>query len=144
MAAAPLPPMSAPVPAPEAAPLSQGARIVDTFIAPSKTFTDLRRSAQWWLPFLLMTFAGWGLVYVSDSSSSAYNGIIAPTLWRGVPQPGIEPGRPELGTRLQSGPDCQFQHWGIKSAECRDGRPVKVCRPYLLRAYQHGPYSLLI
>ena len=52
MAAAPLPPLS--VPTPEPAPLSEGARIVDTFIAPSKTFTDLRRSAAWWGPFLLM------------------------------------------------------------------------------------------
>ena len=70
MAADPLPPMSVPAPAPtptpEPAGLSQGARIVDTFIAPSKTFTDLRRSAQWWLPFLLMTLAGWGLVYVAE------------------------------------------------------------------------------
>jgi hypothetical protein len=64
MAAAPLPPTS--VPAPQPAALSQGARIIDTFIAPRKTFTDLRRSAQWWLPFLLMTFAFWGLVYVSE------------------------------------------------------------------------------
>jgi hypothetical protein len=54
------------VPTPEAAPLSQGERLVDTFIAPSETFTDLRRNAQWWLPFLLMTVAGWGLVYVSE------------------------------------------------------------------------------
>jgi hypothetical protein len=50
----------------EPAPLSQGARIIDTFIAPSKMFTDLRRSAQWWLPFLLMTVVGWSLVYVSE------------------------------------------------------------------------------
>jgi hypothetical protein len=64
MAAAPLPPLSAATS--ETAPLSQGARIVDTFIAPSKTFADLRRSAQWWLPFLLMTLAFWGLVYVSE------------------------------------------------------------------------------
>jgi hypothetical protein len=64
MAAAPLPPLSAP--APEPAPLSEGARIVNTFIAPSKTFTDLRRNAQWWLPFLLMTLAGWSLVYVAE------------------------------------------------------------------------------
>jgi hypothetical protein len=54
MATAPLSPVSAPVPAPESAALSQGARIVDTFIAPSKTFTDLRRNAAWWAPFLLM------------------------------------------------------------------------------------------
>lgn len=64
MAAAPLQP--APAPATEAVALSQGARVVDTFIAPSKIFTDLRRSAQWWLPFLLMTLAGWGLVYVAE------------------------------------------------------------------------------
>lgn len=66
MAAAPLPPASVPSPNPEPAALSQGARIVDTFIAPSKTFTDLRRSAQWWLPFLLVTLVGWGLVYVAE------------------------------------------------------------------------------
>src|SRR5229473_8029743 len=53
MAAAPLSPMSAPTP--EAAPLSEGARIVNTFIAPSKTFTDLRRSAMWWAPWLLIS-----------------------------------------------------------------------------------------
>jgi hypothetical protein len=64
MAAAPVPPVSTPVP--ESAPLSEGARIIDTFIAPSKTFTDLRRSAQWWLPFLLMTLVGWSLVYVAE------------------------------------------------------------------------------
>lgn len=66
MAAAPLPPVTAPVPSPEVVPLSQGARIVDTFVAPKKTFADIRRSAQWWLPFLLMTIVGWALVYVSE------------------------------------------------------------------------------
>jgi Yip1 domain len=35
------------------APLSQGQRIVDTFIAPSKTFTDILRSASWWFPWLI-------------------------------------------------------------------------------------------
>jgi hypothetical protein len=34
-------------------PLSQGQRIVDTFIAPSKTFTDILRSSSWWLPWLV-------------------------------------------------------------------------------------------
>jgi hypothetical protein len=66
MAAAPLPPVSAPGPPSGAVPLSQTARIIDTFVAPSKTFTDLRRSAQWWLPFLLMTLVGWSLVYVAE------------------------------------------------------------------------------
>jgi hypothetical protein len=65
MAAAPLPPVPAPV-TPESPRLSQGARVIDTFIAPSKTFADIRRSAQWWLPFLLMTLVGWGLVYIAE------------------------------------------------------------------------------
>jgi hypothetical protein len=33
--------------------LSQVERVVDTFVAPSKTFTDILRSTSWWLPFLL-------------------------------------------------------------------------------------------
>ena len=54
MAAVPTPPV-APSPTPETTPLSEGARIVNTFIAPSKTFTDLRRSAMWWAPWLLIS-----------------------------------------------------------------------------------------
>jgi len=55
MAAAPLPPSPAPTPAATPAPLSEGARIINTFIAPSKTFTDLRRSAMWWAPWILIS-----------------------------------------------------------------------------------------
>src|SRR6202041_2870329 len=61
MSAAPVVPAS---PMPEPA-LSQGARIIDTFIAPSKTFTDLRRSASWWAPFLLMIVVSTGFVYTA-------------------------------------------------------------------------------
>lgn len=61
MAAAPLSPVSASDPAP----LSEGARIIDTFIAPSKTFTDLRRNASWWAPFLLMVLASSAMVYTA-------------------------------------------------------------------------------
>ncbi len=64
MAAAPVVPAS-PTPASEPAPLSQGARIIDTFIAPSKTFTDLRRSASWWAPFLLMIVVSTVFVYTA-------------------------------------------------------------------------------
>jgi hypothetical protein len=38
---------------PDAKPLSQIERIIDTFVAPSRTFTDILRSTSWWLPFLL-------------------------------------------------------------------------------------------
>jgi hypothetical protein len=37
----------------ESAALSQVERVVDTFVAPTKTFIDIRRNASWWLPFLL-------------------------------------------------------------------------------------------
>jgi hypothetical protein len=59
-------PVAPPPSAPEAAPLSQGARIINTFIAPSKTFTDLKRSASWWLPFLLTAIAAIAFMYVVD------------------------------------------------------------------------------
>jgi hypothetical protein len=55
MAAAPVPPAVVPAPTPELAPLSEAARIVDTFIAPSKTFTDLRRNASWWAPWIVIS-----------------------------------------------------------------------------------------
>ena len=54
-------------PLPEATPpLSQGHRIINTFVAPSKTFADLKRSASWWLPFLLMSLVSLLFVYVVD------------------------------------------------------------------------------
>jgi len=62
MAAAPVVPM----PAPEEAPLSEGARIVDTFLAPNRSFLDLRRNASWWAPFLLLSIATLGFSYTID------------------------------------------------------------------------------
>jgi hypothetical protein len=62
MAAAPVLPAS-PAPAPDSAPLSEGARIVNTFIAPSKTFTDLRRNASWWAPWLLISIFSMLFIY---------------------------------------------------------------------------------
>src|ERR1700694_6111496 len=48
------------------APLSEGHRLVDTFFAPSKTFTDLRRNASWWAPFLISAIVSLAFVYVAD------------------------------------------------------------------------------
>src|SRR5579864_9457607 len=67
MAVTPLPPVS-PTPASTAVapPMSEGARIIDTFIAPSKTFTDLRRSAAWWGPWLLISIVSIVFIYSMD------------------------------------------------------------------------------
>lgn len=43
------------------APLSQGQRVIDTFIAPSKTFTDILRSSSWWLPWIIGVVISLGL-----------------------------------------------------------------------------------
>jgi len=66
MAAAPLPPVPAPVPEPEPARLSEGARLVNTFIAPSKTFTDLGRNASWWGPWLVISIFALLFIYSMD------------------------------------------------------------------------------
>ena len=50
----------------EPAPLSEGRRLIDTFVAPSKTFTDLRRNASWWAPYLIIAIVSTLFVYVVD------------------------------------------------------------------------------
>jgi hypothetical protein len=66
MAAAPLPPASAPTSAAKPARLSEGARIVNTFIAPSKTFTDLHHNASWWGPWLVISIFALLFIYSMD------------------------------------------------------------------------------
>jgi hypothetical protein len=50
----------------EPAPLSEGQRLVNTFFAPSKTFTDLRGNASWWVPFLIIAIVSLLFVYTVD------------------------------------------------------------------------------
>lgn len=54
------------VPPREPSALSEPQRLIDTFIAPSKTFTDLRRSANWWAPFLLIVIVSLSFICVVD------------------------------------------------------------------------------
>jgi hypothetical protein len=58
--------------------LSQAERLVDTFVAPKKTFTDILRDASWWLPFLIGAVLGLAFAYV------ILNKIGLPTLVDGV------------------------------------------------------------
>jgi hypothetical protein len=48
-------------PDPSVQPLNEVQRVVDTFVAPSKTFTDIRRSSSWWLPFIIGVIVTVGL-----------------------------------------------------------------------------------
>jgi hypothetical protein len=64
MSVAPLPPVSPdPAAAVVPAPMSEAARIVDTFIAPSKTFSDLRRSAAWWGPWIVISIFSLAFIF---------------------------------------------------------------------------------
>jgi hypothetical protein len=44
-------------------PLSEGARLANVFFAPSKTFTDIRRNASWWVPWLIISLLSIGFMY---------------------------------------------------------------------------------
>jgi hypothetical protein len=57
-------PVSAQEPAP--APLSESQRILNTFLAPSKTFTDPRRNSNWWAPWLLISLVSVIFIYTID------------------------------------------------------------------------------
>lgn len=35
--------------------LSEAERVIDTFVAPSKTFEDIRVNTSWWVPFVLLS-----------------------------------------------------------------------------------------
>ena len=46
--------------------LSQAERVVDTFVAPSRTFADILRDTSWWLPFVLLLMVTLGVTYTMD------------------------------------------------------------------------------
>ena len=48
-------------------PLSEPQRIINTYIAPTKTFTDIRRNASWWAPWILGAIIGYLLVFAVSS-----------------------------------------------------------------------------
>jgi hypothetical protein len=46
--------------------LTQVERVVDAYVAPTKTFVDIRRDASWWLPFLLSIVISLTFAYAVD------------------------------------------------------------------------------
>lgn len=50
----------------EHAGLSEVERVVDVFVAPTKTFTDILRNSRWWLPFVLTLLVTLGLTMTVD------------------------------------------------------------------------------
>jgi hypothetical protein len=59
-------PMSPAVPPVTGPALSEPQRLINTFIAPSSTFADIRRNASWWVPFVIMSLFSYALVFTVD------------------------------------------------------------------------------
>jgi Yip1-like protein len=57
---------SAVPPVPETPGLSEAERLIDTFVAPSKTFEDIRRNTSWWVPFLIIAAVSLGFIFAID------------------------------------------------------------------------------
>lgn len=51
------------VAAAEVQPLSPVARVVDAYVAPTKTFEDIRRNASWWVPFVIVCILSFIFAY---------------------------------------------------------------------------------
>src|SRR5215475_3663243 len=54
-------------PSEEQQPLSEPQRIINVYVAPTKTFTDIRRNASWWAPWLILTVFSILFIYLVDS-----------------------------------------------------------------------------
>jgi hypothetical protein len=52
--------------------LSQSSRLINTFVAPSKTFSDINRNSSWWVPWLIMSIVSLLFVYAIDQKVSFY------------------------------------------------------------------------
>ena len=60
-------------------PLSQLERVADTFIAPTKTFTDILRDQSWWLPFVLIAVVSYGFLFTVQTKVG-WNTVVENTL----------------------------------------------------------------
>ncbi len=57
---------AAPAVPPSPPALSEAERVIDTFVAPTKAFTDLRRSSNWLVPAVLLILSTVALVWTAD------------------------------------------------------------------------------
>ena len=89
--------------------LSQVERVIDSYIAPSKTFNDVRRDASWWFPFILISVLALLFSYVVLSR------IGLPTLVEGIVHQSamledrIANSTPEQAAAIRHGMEMQFR-----------------------------------
>ncbi len=76
--------------------LSEAQRIINVFVAPSKTFNDIRRKSSWWAPWLLMAVMSYALVAT----------VSAKVGWEQVNENQLKM-RPRQAQQLESAPPAQ-------------------------------------
>jgi len=52
--------------------LSESSRLINTFVAPSRTFTDINRNSSWWVPWLIMSIISLLFIYAIDQKVGFY------------------------------------------------------------------------
>jgi hypothetical protein len=55
--------------------LSEPQRLINVFIAPSKTFEDIKRKSRWWVPWLLLSLVG-SLYFLTVQKKVTFEAII--------------------------------------------------------------------
>jgi hypothetical protein len=85
------------------------ARIVNVFVAPSKTFEDVKRSSGWWVPFLIAAVIGLSYSFVllhKVGMQALVEGVIqqSPAL-----ETRISAGTPEQAAAMRHGVEMQFK-----------------------------------
>ncbi len=97
--------------APEAASgLSQIERVVDTFAAPTKTFTDIKRSASWWLPYLIALAIGIAFTFTAIQKigyEKLADGVIAQS---SSLQDQVSSSTPEVAAQIHASIEKQFKY----------------------------------
>lgn len=74
-------------------PLSEPARLVNTFVAPAKAFADVKRVSRWWSPFIVLTIASYALIVVAGQRVG----------WEKITENGLRMS-PKQAARLESPP----------------------------------------
>jgi hypothetical protein len=90
--------------------LSEVERLVDAFVAPSKTFEDIRRSASWWLPWLMSAALGLAFAWVvlhRIGMATLVDGVIQTSP---VVQEQIANATPAQAETIRHGMEMRFQY----------------------------------
>ena len=112
------------------APLSETQRVVDTFVAPSKTFIDIRRKATFWGPLVIMLLVAVGFSF----------GVQQKVGWDKVFENNMhqQPSREEQFEKLPADQQATQKTVGVKITAI-----ITYCYPVIILVFT-GIFALLI